>query len=264
LTVEERAPYLRQQEEDQQRFQRESAAADQAAWEALQVKRAEAEDVSGTRGARAHIDEERAIRDAERKARQEAAENDDSEEAVRRRKEKAEKKAAAEERKKERLEQENAMKKQHKKLDKEEAKKAQSRLEYLFNQSNIFAKLQGGKGALPEAGEEEMKPAVKKGTKKDHRDTSGDNVDEDDEGERHVFVTQQPSVIRGGQLKPYQIEALNWMIHLSEKGLNGILADEMGLVRQLLLLSVVSPWSKSIHRAKPYSLLPFWLTFMNS
>lgn len=231
MTVEERAPYLHQQEEDQQRFQQESSAADQAAWEALQAKRAGAEDVSGARGARAHIDEERAIREAKRKAREEAAKNDDSEEALRRRQEKAEKKAAAEERRKERLEQENAMKLQHKKLDREDTKKAQSRLEYLFSQSNIFAKLQGGKGALPEAGEEDTKPAAKKTKDKDHRDVSADNVDEDDDGgERHVFLTKQPSIIRGGQLKPYQIEALNWMIHLSEKGLNGILADEMGLV----------------------------------
>lgn len=218
------------QEEDQRRFQEESAAADQAAYEALQAKRAAAENVSGSRGARSVADEERAFREAKRKARAEAARNDDSEEAVRRREEKAARKAAAEERKKERLKQEELMKNQHKKLDKEDAKKAQSRLEYLFSQSNIFAKLQGGKGALPDAGEDDKKPAalVKKG--KDHREKTEDNDEEDDGNDRHVFLTKQPSVIKGGQLKPYQLEALNWMIHLSEKGLNGILADEMGLV----------------------------------
>jgi SWI/SNF-related matrix-associated actin-dependent regulator of chromatin subfamily A member 5 len=42
-----------------------------------------------------------------------------------------------------------------------------------------------------------------------------------------VYLTKQPSTIKFGQLKPYQLEALNWMIHLTEKGLNGILADEM-------------------------------------
>lgn len=221
---------MKLQEEDQLRFQEESAAADQAAYEALQTKRAEAENVSGSRGARAAIDEERAIREAKRKARAEAARNDDSEEAVRRREEKAAKKAAAEERKKERMEQEEAMKKQHKKLDKEDAKKAQSRLEYLFSQSNIFKKLQGGKGALPGAEEEEQKPEAVAKKSKDHRDKAADNDDEEDGNERHVFLTKQPSVIRGGHLKAYQLEALNWMIHLSEKGLNGILADEMGLV----------------------------------
>jgi SNF2 family DNA or RNA helicase len=236
LTAEERAPYLQRQEQDQERFQQESTAADQAAWEALQSKRAEAENVSGTRGARALVDEERAIREAKRKSRQEAAQKDDSEEALRRREEKAAKKAAAEDRRKERQQQEDAMKKQHNKLDKEDSKKAQSRLEYLFAQSNIFAKLQGGKGALPEAGEEDSKPAAKsdKHKEKDHREKAGDNADEEEDGgERHVFLTKQPSVIKGGQLKPYQLEALNWMIHLSEKGLNGILADEMGLVSKI-------------------------------
>jgi SNF2 family DNA or RNA helicase len=235
LTAEERAPYLQRQEEDQQRFQQESASADQAAWEALQNKRAEAENVSGARGARALADEERAIREAKRKSRQEAAQNDDSEEAVRRREEKAAKRAAAEERRKERQEQEDAMKKQHTKLDKVDAKKAQSRLEYLFAQSDIFAKLHGGKGALPEGDEEDTKPAAKavKNKDKDHRAKADENIEEEEDGgERHIFLTKQPSVIKGGQLKPYQLEALNWMIHLSEKGLNGILADEMGLVRK--------------------------------
>lgn len=29
--------------------------------------------------------------------------------------------------------------------------------------------------------------------------------------------------------RPYQLEGLNWMIRLTENGINGILADEMGL-----------------------------------
>ena len=32
-----------------------------------------------------------------------------------------------------------------------------------------------------------------------------------------------------GRSKPNQLEGLNWMIHLAEKGLNSILADETGL-----------------------------------
>jgi len=34
-------------------------------------------------------------------------------------------------------------------------------------------------------------------------------------------------------MKQYQIEGLNWMINLQDRGLNGILADEMGLGKTL-------------------------------
>ena len=40
------------------------------------------------------------------------------------------------------------------------------------------------------------------------------------------------SCAKFGTLKPNQLEDLNWMIHLAEKGLNGILTDEMGSARR--------------------------------
>jgi ATP-dependent helicase STH1/SNF2 len=40
-------------------------------------------------------------------------------------------------------------------------------------------------------------------------------------------VTQQPTMLTGGTLKPYQIKGLQWMISLYNNKLNGILADEM-------------------------------------
>ena len=58
----------------------------------------------------------------------------------------------------------------------------------------------------------------------------------------------QPSVINGGKLREYQMQGLNWLIHLYDNGINGILADEMvsaggcmravcwrGLVREVCL-----------------------------
>jgi len=35
------------------------------------------------------------------------------------------------------------------------------------------------------------------------------------------------SVVKGGEMRDYQIRGLNWMISLYENGINGILADEM-------------------------------------
>ena len=42
-------------------------------------------------------------------------------------------------------------------------------------------------------------------------------------------LTVQPSCIKFGTMRQYQIEGLNWMIKLFDQGINGILADEMGL-----------------------------------
>lgn len=43
-----------------------------------------------------------------------------------------------------------------------------------------------------------------------------------------VQFDQTPSYIVG-EMRDYQIRALNWLITLYENGINGILADEMGL-----------------------------------
>jgi len=231
--------------EDVQRFRRESHEADMAALAAVEARRkaltVQEGEVTQARGARAAIDAERAEREERRRRQAEAAANDNSEEAIRRREIAAEKKREVEERRKQREAEEKALAKQHKKLDKEEARKASNRLEYLLKQSNIFARLQGGKGSLmgtaKEQQEEEDKKPEAKGTSPGahhiHRpeSTDSDAGDEDEqEEEQHVFLTKQPSCIKFGKLKPYQLESLNWMIHLAEKGLNGILADEMGLV----------------------------------
>ena len=253
LSEEEKRPYLELHAADVQRYRRESHEADVAALAAVEAKRkaltVQEGELPQARGARAAIDAERAAREEERRRRAEAAAADDSEEAIRRRELAAERKREAEERREKREAQEKALTKQHKKLDREEAKKASSRLDYLLKQSNIFARLQGGKGSLmggEDKEEEDQKPPpTTKGTTSEgahhiHRPESTDSdlgdeeEDEEGDGEQHVFLTKQPSTIKFGQLKAYQLESLNWMIHLSEKGLNGILADEMGLVSHFL------------------------------
>ena len=40
-------------------------------------------------------------------------------------------------------------------------------------------------------------------------------------------LTTQPSCIKHGNMREYQIQGLNWLIHLYDNGINGILADEM-------------------------------------
>ena len=239
LSPEEKQPYLDRHEADAQRFRKESRAADVAARAAVEAKLAAQTvhegEVPQSRGARAAVDEERAEREARRMERDRAAAQDTSAEALRRRAVAAEKRKHADERRQQRDAEERAVQKQQTKLAKEEKKKAASRLEYLLKQSDIFARLQGGKGSLmgneQEKSEDEQKPAAK--AHHQHRPEStdsdaGDGEEEnDEEAQKHVFLTQQPLCIKFGKLKTYQLEALNWMIHLAEKGLNGILADGM-------------------------------------
>ncbi len=48
-------------------------------------------------------------------------------------------------------------------------------------------------------------------------------------------LSVQPSIVTG-KMREYQIQGLNWLIHLYDNGINGILADEMVSWRLLLFL----------------------------
>lgn len=67
-------------------------------------------------------------------------------------------------------------------------------------------------------------------------DLEQEELEEADEHEA-TYLTKQPSTLAFGQMRPYQLEGLNWMIRLQENGVNGILADEMGLVSFILRLA---------------------------
>ena len=245
----QKSGYLELERTDRDRFERESAQADVERL-ALQEQRRKAlvvqeGETAGSRGARQKLDQERIEREKAKELRRIRLEEElDDDERERRRLAEAEKKRATEERRKIRADQEKALQERHDKLQKEKSKKTANRLEYLFKQSPIFAKLRQGEGSMEEATNEEanaQKASSSKksrnrnqngGNKKPHHVHDADSADDDDNGDddsddRHVFLTQQPNCIKNGKLKPYQMESLNWMIHLAEKGLNGILADEV-------------------------------------
>ncbi|KAK4986605.1 chromatin remodeling complex Adenosinetriphosphatase [Elasticomyces elasticus] len=48
---------------------------------------------------------------------------------------------------------------------------------------------------------------------------------------------ESPSYIKGGEMRDYQVQGLNWLIQLHENGISGILADEMGLGKTLQTIS---------------------------
>lgn len=45
-------------------------------------------------------------------------------------------------------------------------------------------------------------------------------------------------MLKGGQMKSYQIDGLNWMVSLYNNNLNGILADEMGLGKTIQTIAL--------------------------
>jgi hypothetical protein len=247
MSDEDKQKYLHLEHQDRERFERESAEADVVRLAELERRRSaqvvqKGEDAT-SRGARKAQDEERERREdlkESRRLKREAEMGDD--ERAERDRLIAQKKAEVDERQRKRDEEEKALAKQHKKLDKETSKKSANRLEYLFKQSPIFAKLKMGRGAMnDEPPEEEEQPGKKgrhaqAGSKPHHihdKESAEEEEDEEQEDEQHIFLTKQPSSIKHGQLKPYQLESLNWMIHLAEKGLNGILADEVSYVCSL-------------------------------
>mmetsp|Transcript_17420 Transcript_17420/g.37613 ORF Transcript_17420/g.37613 Transcript_17420/m.37613 type:complete len:1527 (-) Transcript_17420:110-4690(-) len=263
LSEANRRPYLEREEEERQRYQRECLEADEAAYKAHQERTAknampnEGEELrSSSRGARAQQDVEREVREAKGKARKEAfLNNQTAEERDERRAAKAAKRAEKVERHRARDAEEEAVADRHRKLEKEATKKSADRLKYLLGQSEIFGRLKAGKpGVKSEDDDKEdkngdkykSKHGKKKGrAKKEEAEApEGEGLEEEDDeeagGEIHTFLTKQPDCIKFGTLKPYQLEGLNWMIHLAEKGLNGILADEMGLGKTLQSISIMA------------------------
>ena len=61
-----------------------------------------------------------------------------------------------------------------------------------------------------------------------------------DDGDETIRLTSQPSILKGGSLKDYQMVGLNWLISLHELGINGILADQMGLGKTIQAIAFLA------------------------
>ena len=76
----------------------------------------------------------------------------------------------------------------------------------------------GRRGRMAEQAEDDIL------MKRAETEASGKAVFADD-----LRLTAQPSVLKNGTLRDYQLEGLNWLVRLYNNGISGILADEMGL-----------------------------------
>ncbi|KAI3715446.1 hypothetical protein L6452_22428 [Arctium lappa] len=78
-------------------------------------------------------------------------------------------------------------------------------------------------------------------------------------------VTEQPLMLQGGELRPYQLEGLQWMLSLFNNNLNGILADEMGLGKTIQTISLIAYLMESKGVTGPHlivapkAVLPNWI-----
>ena len=135
------------------------------------------------------------------------------------------------------------------------------RLKFLLKQTEIFAHfLIGGKGE-----EKSGRKANSSGTKRNKAITSNDVEDlkllkKDDDNDFENMEKEitrlycQPSILVGGKLTNYQLDGLNWIISLYERGLNGILADEMGLGKTIQSISFLA-YLKQFQKKNGYFLI---------
>eukprot|EP00271_Cylindrocystis_brebissonii_P005099 TRINITY_DN17038_c0_g1_i1.p1 TRINITY_DN17038_c0_g1~~TRINITY_DN17038_c0_g1_i1.p1 ORF type:complete len:1097 (-),score=364.26 TRINITY_DN17038_c0_g1_i1:1012-4302(-) len=139
---------------------------------------------------------------------------------------------------------EDFMKKQNDSIDADSNSKKKGRLNYLLQQSEVFAHFAKDHTVA-------QKAASKAKTKGRGRHASKVSEEEEDEeylreeeealaGEQAAGtrLLVQPSCIHG-KMRDYQLAGLNWLIRLYENGINGILADEMGLGKTLQTISLL-------------------------
>eukprot|EP01132_Coremiostelium_polycephalum_P012954 gene12954-15824_t len=66
---------------------------------------------------------------------------------------------------------------------------------------------------------------------------------------------EQPEIMVGGRLKPYQITGLRWLISLFNRNLNGILADEMGLGKSVQTIAFICHLYEKCNVREPFLIV---------
>ena len=146
------------------------------------------------------------------------------------------------------------------------------RLKFLLKQTEIFAHfLIGGKAEensknkKGEKGSKRKSISLSNNTTNDNMELLNDEENELIESEKAITrLYSQPSILVGGKLTNYQLDGLNWIISLYERGLNGILADEMGLgktIQSIAFLAYLKQFQKKngyFLVVVPKSTMPNW------
>jgi SWI/SNF-related matrix-associated actin-dependent regulator of chromatin subfamily A member 5 len=129
---------------------------------------------------------------------------------------------------------------------KDEKTRTKDRMKYLLKQADIFQhfmSIDSSAAGDPKGGKKKGKEESTRGRKKEEEEDKellqDEMEDQDTKTVQAHRLTVQPSCIKFGTMRDYQLQGLNWMIHLYDNGINGILADEMGLGKTLQTISLL-------------------------
>lgn len=134
-------------------------------------------------------------------------------------------------------------------MNKSKLADSMKRFSYLLGQTELFQHFIDIKKERDEEFakmlEESQQASSKKSKKggdnrrrKTEKEEDEELLKEGGEEEEDAFVfNESPPYVKGGTMRDYQIQGLNWMISLYHNGINGILADEMGLGKTLQTIS---------------------------
>ncbi|KAK6130303.1 hypothetical protein DH2020_035948 [Rehmannia glutinosa] len=122
-------------------------------------------------------------------------------------------------------------------IDADMNNKGKGRLNYLLQQTELFAHFAKGDQS---ASQKKTKGKGRHASKITEEEEDEEYLKEEEGGlsGTNTRLVAQPSCIQG-KMRDYQLAGLNWMIRLYENGINGILADEMGLGKTLQTISLM-------------------------
>ncbi|XP_073526367.1 LOW QUALITY PROTEIN: uncharacterized protein [Phyllobates terribilis] len=120
-------------------------------------------------------------------------------------------------------------------IDADMNNKGKGRLNYLLQQTEIFAHFAKGDQS---ASQKKTKGRGRHASKVTEEEEDEEYLKEEEAAAGNTRLVAQPSCIQG-RMRDYQLAGLNWLIRLYENGINGILADEMGLGKTLQTISLL-------------------------
>ena len=118
---------------------------------------------------------------------------------------------------------------------------SEKRIQYLMQQSEVFAHFLSGSATEDSSSSSSSASSrAAKGRARMTEDAEDRQLMKASQAASTVTrLSKQPSTVQG-QMRPYQLEGLNWMIKLHDNNINGILADEMGLGKTLQSISLLA------------------------
>jgi len=156
-----------------------------------------------------------------------------------------------------------------KKFEEDMKEQNMKRLNFLLDRTSLYSKFLSDKMKNPTNQEKEQPRKGKKKRKQEENASFKEKLDEEIKSLEDADVSlqstfPQPKLVTGGEMRPYQLAGLEWLVSLYENGLNGILADEMGLGKTIQCIAffaylfekkVFGPFLVVV----PVSTLPNWI-----